>query len=238
MKHKLNIVATSDLHGYLPKITKSADIMLLAGDVSPLNIQRNKILVWEWFSTDFSEWVKNLPVEKVYMIAGNHDFIDDWSEHKIFDFEKLFDGKLKYLRNETKNHIDNGGCSWSIFGTPYCHIFGSWPHMVSDEYMKELFKEIPDKVDIIISHDPPYGVGQIDCILEAKRWSNQPPEHLGNIPLRNRLEEIDFKLLVAGHIHSGSKDLFEFNSGQCVNVSLLDENYCDFYEPFYYTLEK
>ena len=31
----IDIVASSDFHGYLPKITKPFDLMLLAGDLEP-----------------------------------------------------------------------------------------------------------------------------------------------------------------------------------------------------------
>ena len=39
----LKIVAISDLHGNLPIIDKPAEIMLIAGDVIPFNIQFNKL---------------------------------------------------------------------------------------------------------------------------------------------------------------------------------------------------
>ena len=39
---KLKIVAISDMHGKLPVIKEPADIMLIAGDIVPLEIQFNK----------------------------------------------------------------------------------------------------------------------------------------------------------------------------------------------------
>jgi len=69
---KLKIVAISDLHGELPEIIMPADIMLLVGDIVPLNIQFNKAKSKKWFETEFAYWIKSLPVDKVYMVAGNH----------------------------------------------------------------------------------------------------------------------------------------------------------------------
>jgi Icc-related predicted phosphoesterase len=143
--------------------------------------------------------------------------------------------KLKYLKNEWiihRHHL----VQYSIFGTPYCHIFGNWPFMRTEEYMEEKFKEIPETVDIIISHDPPYGIGQVDQILESRRWNRETPESVGNPSLAKQLEKTKFKLLVCGHIHSGDHIPFEYNGGQVVNVSLKDENYDVKYEPFYYEL--
>ena len=105
--------------------------------------------------------------------------------------------------------------------------------MGTEEYMEEKFKNIPEECDIIISHDPPYDISFADTILQKPRWSNEGLEHVGNPPLAKRLSEIKYKLLVCGHIHSGDHDLFEFNGGQIVNVSIKDENYKVNYEPFY-----
>jgi len=147
------------------------------------------------------------------------------------------DFKLIYLKNNYVVHRHEGK-EYKIFGTPYCHIFGSWPFMRNDEYMEEKFKKIPEVVDIILSHDPPYGIGQVDQILETTRWSNNLLKHCGNLPLAKRLGEIEYQLLVCGHIHSGDHELFEFNGGQVVNVSIKNENYQVQYEPFYTTIEK
>jgi len=235
---KLKIVAISDLHGYLPEISQEANIMIIAGDISPLNIQFDKPKMKIWLEIEFAYWIKSLPVDKVYLVAGNHDaYFQGINQIQLATFKQQCDFKLVYLENNYVVHRHDGD-EFKIFGTPYCHIFGNWPFMVSDNYMEEKFKGIPDEVDIIISHDPPYGVGEVDCVLESTRWNNDPTQHKGNIPLRKRLEKIKYGWLFCGHLHSGRHSFESFNGGQCVNVSLKDENYQPVYKPYYCTLEK
>jgi len=238
MNKELKIIGISDLHGIIPLIKDSADILIIAGDISPLDIQRNHPKMKEWLETDFVNWIMKVPVDKVYLTPGNHDFwFEGKSETALYELRKLTSFKLEILINETKTYTDKDDNDWSIFGTPYCHIFGNWPFMRADEYMEEKFKAIPDVVDIIISHDPPYGSGA-DQILESRRWNNTIPEFVGNIPLNNRVKEVDFKLLLCGHIHSGNHDATPYHSGLVANVSILNEHYDENYKPLYFTLNK
>lgn len=229
----MKIIAISDLHGYLPEITEEADILLIAGDISPLYIQSNKLKMLEWLKTNFKEWVDNLPVDKIFLVAGNHDFVFESLTHSILlELLRLWKYKVVYLENQLATYIDKEGKEWSIFGTPYCHIFGNWPFMRSDEYLEEEFNKIPTPIDIIITHDPPYNVGFVDATLEIPYPRSIGPKHCGNILLRNRLEKINYKLCVSGHIHSGNHSLTKFNTGECINVSLLNESYEPTYKPF------
>lgn len=233
----LRIVAISDQHGYLPEIMEPADIMLIAGDISPLEIQFNRSAMKIWLEAEFSYWIKSLPVDKVYIIPGNHDaYFEGINQMNLAEFKQQCNFKLIYLENSFVVHRHNR-IEYKIFGTPYCHIFGNWPFMRSDEYMEEKFSHIPKDTDIIISHDPPYNIGQVDQMLESRRWNNEVPESLGNIPLANKLIETNFKLLVCGHIHSGDHNPFEFNGGKVVNVSIKDENYQPKYKPLYIELD-
>ena len=233
----LRIVAISDQHGYLPEITEPADIMLIAGDVSPLEIQFNKPKMKVWLETEFAYWIKSLPVDKVYVVAGNHDaYFEGINPINLAEFKKQCDFKLIYLENNYVVHRHDG-LEYKIFGTPYCHIFGNWPFMRSDEYMEDKFKSIPADCDIIISHDPPYGIGKVDQILETNKYYQEDFKSLGNIPLSKELLKINFKLLVCGHIHSGSHDVTEFYNGKVVNVSIKNEFYKPIYKPFYIELD-
>ena len=234
---KLRVVAISDIHGYFPIIEEPADILLIAGDISPLEIQFNKPKMKIWLETEFAYWIKNLPVERVFLIAGNHDsYLESISKANILALQRAC-VKLTYLKNEVCDYVDSYGQVWTIFGTPYCHIFGNWPFMRSEEYMVEKFKQIPDEVDIIISHDPPFSAGDVDVILEAPQHRfGRMFTHLGNDPLRDRIEKVNYKLLVCGHIHGGSHDFNE--EWKAVNVSYLNEYYNPHYTPFYITFTK
>ena len=233
----LKVVAISDQHGYLPEITEPADIMLIAGDISPLEIQFNKPKMKIWLETEFAYWIKSLPVDKVYMVAGNHDAIfEGINPMNLAEFKRQCDFKLIYLENNYVVHRHDGN-EYKIFGTPYCHIFGNWPFMRSDEYMEDKFKSIPADCDIIISHDPPYGIGQVDQILETNKYYQEDSKSLGNIPLSKELLKTNFKLLVCGHIHSGSHIPTEFYNGKVVNVSIKNEFYKPTYKPFYIELD-
>ncbi len=230
---KLKIVAISDMHGKLPVIKEPADIMLIAGDIVPLEIQFNKEFSKQWLETTFASWIKSLPVEKVYMTAGNHDFyFQGISNAQLADLKYATDYKLVYLKNESTIHKLDDGTEVQIFGTPYCTMFGTWPFMREDASLKEHFKHIPDKCDIIIAHNPPYAWNKSDMILEDPR-NRYIDEHCGSRPLTERLKEIDFKLLVCGHIHSGDHSLVD----KVVNVSIVNEQYNSAYEPFYTELE-
>lgn len=232
----MKIIAISDLHGYLPTIEEQADIMLIAGDISPLDIQFNKPAMKNWLLTQFSYWIINLPVKEVFLVAGNHDSVfEGISKTFLTELYLNTNYKLHYLKNEEFYYTDEEGIEWKIFGTPYCHIFGNWPFMRSEEVLEEKFKKIPENVDIIISHDPPYGIGAHDCVLQYPSRAN---EHIGNVPLRNQLEKTNFKLLCCGHIHSGDHNPSKFMNGEVVNVSINDEHYESTYPPFYTTLNK
>lgn len=224
----MKVCAISDLHGYLPNI-EECEILLIAGDISPLNIQFNKPAMKKWLELDFAYWIKSLPVDKVFLIAGNHDaYMESISQSNILSLEQACD-KLVYVKNECVHYYDKNFTLWSIFGTPYCKIFGNWPFMRSDEKLINYFEKIPNNVDIIITHDAPYNFGDVDTINNGK-------EHHGNKPLSDKLKTVNYKLAVCGHFHSGSHVYNE--DLNIVNVSYVNERYEPFYEPFYTELIK
>lgn len=231
----MKVIAISDLHGTLPVIEEEADILIIAGDIVPLDIQFNKPACQDWLFGEFVDWANALPVERVFVVAGNHDaLMETWKTNtKRLQLVNASVGKMIiYLCNESYDYIDKNGEIWTIFGTPYCHQFGNWPFMRSEEILEEKFKALPEEVDIIISHDPPYGVGFHDCILEKAYSRSIGPEHVGNLPLRKQLEKTKFKWLFCGHIHSGDHNPSEFMGGNVVNVSINNEHYTATYEPF------
>lgn len=226
----IKIVAVSDLHGNLPLIEEPADILLIAGDTIPLNIQFNKPASKKWLEEDFAKWINEVPVESVYMVAGNHDaYFESISATNLGLLKQATNFKLNYLKNSFLVYHSKDGVPCKIFGTPYCHIYGTWPFMREEACMVEKFKAIPNDVDIIISHDPPFGLSDADVILEDLRSLGRGLIHLGNKPLADRIKDLNFKLLVCGHIHSGDHNMVN----RIVNVSHVNENYSGVYPLFY-----
>lgn len=249
MDIKINATILSDFHGILPKIDSFSELLIIAGDISPFPIQGNIKEMENWLETDFRDWVEKLPIIQVILVPGNHDFIFQNKSIKWRkDFQKSFGGKLIILQHEPciLNIYDK---EYKIFGTPYCHQYGNWPFMLPDEQLEEKFKSIPPDLDILITHDPVFSMGDTDVILKPRYQSQAHFSHIGSIPLKMRLLEMYDKgeqlpkYIFCGHIHTGEHELKELIYGNQIvkvaNVSLMDE-YCDTlkYEPLQVDITK
>ena len=94
--------------------------------------------------------------------------------------------------------------------------------MLSDDTLKLKYSEIPENIDILLSHDVPYGA--CDKCLGWLDWG-RTPEHIGNKVLRDAILDKKVKLGVFGHLHSGNHEGELLGDTLCYNVSLLDESY-------------
>ena len=222
----MTVSCISDLHGYLPEIIPG-DLLLICGDIIPLEIQFNMPKSEEWFCKEFLSWANNLEYDKILFIAGNHDA---WLCRNSKLAREYFPkhGKITYLCNDSYAYIDSLGNNYTIFGTPYCHQFGNWSFMVSDEILRKKFSEIPENLDILITHDAPT-LGYVGIIQQSDSWNygNQ----CGNYILTEELLKKKPTNVFCGHIHSG---LHEFNNVEGINianVSLVDEHYHLVYDP-------
>lgn len=228
----MKICVISDLHGFLIDNIEPCELVLICGDIVPLNIQRNKQKSENWLRTKFAEWVKSLPCEQVIFIAGNHDFVFEgrdflWVNSIIV---KPTDGKASYLDNSFKDYLDKDGKVHRIYGTPACHIFGSWAFMYSDELLEHIYSNMPENCDILISHDAP---NINDCgLIPPGRW-NSTPVNAGNEVLAQAILEKKPKYAFCGHIHEGNHILAKCGDTTLANVSILDDTYSVNYEPLY-----
>ena len=217
----MKIVAISDLHGNLPTIEEVAIIYCIAGDIMPLNIQSNDRKCRKWLKEEFIPWANNLPCSHVVLIAGNHDFVFQRMEKEAIDV--IFEGsKVIYLEN---SGVQLEGLN--IFGTPWCHQFGHWAFMTDDDSLVKLFNDIPENVDILLTHDAPYGTS--DILFQNTAWNIG--EHIGCVPLRDAIIEKKPKIVLHGHLHSTNHKKEVLVESDVYNVSLLDENYDLIYDP-------
>lgn len=223
----MKILATSDTHGFLPKIEEAFDLFLIGGDVCPAHDHYYAYQI-EWLMNDFVEWVKSLPYKnewsQVVMIPGNHDFVGERMTHiEIRELESKCEGRLKFLRHDMYDFeflVSDGLDSLRIFGTPYCSIFGNWAFMIDDESLDKKFAQIPEGIDILLSHDSP-NINKLGAILEGP-WKN---DDTGNKILAKHIPRIHPKLFISGHFHSGNHNFENIDGVWMGNVSYVNEHY-------------
>lgn len=241
----MKVIVLSDLHGYLPEIITEFNLMLICGDICP--VWNHSVSYQEsWLKKEFKAWVNNLPYRddfsRVVFIAGNHDFyFERVPERDIHKFLYTIDYRLIYLENSVYYCMDltaENPKEISIFGTPYCTQFGNWAFMRSSDYLKEKFSEIPEDIDIIISHDPPYGMNGLGSITEG----HQKGVECGSKELKEAVERCKPKYLFCGHIHSGnhifSRCIFPDSDKEMwsANVSIMDEYYTPVHKPLIFDI--
>lgn len=223
----MKILASSDFHGQLPTIDSPFDLFLIAGDICPTtNHQVSYQMAW-LFNT-FVAWINSLPYKnpwsKVILVPGNHDFaLERISHTDIMELENKCENHLKFLRHDMYDFefpVSDGLDALRIFGTPYCSIFGHWAFMINDESLEKKFSQIPEDVDILVSHDSP-NVNKIGAILEGP-WAS---DTTGNKVLPKHIERVKPKLFVSGHFHSGNHNFEVINGTLMGNVSYVDEDY-------------
>lgn len=231
----MKFLATSDLHGNLPKVETPFDLLMICGDVCPTHDQYYAFQ-FEWLKNDFVNWIKSLPFKtpfsKVVMTWGNHDFAGErMSRAEMRQLEIETGDRLKILRHDVYEFefpVSDGIDSLKIFGTPYCSLFGTWAFMVSDETLEKKFGQIPEDTNIIISHDSP-NIYDLGSILEGRHRDRTT----GNRILANHIERVKPLIFHSGHFHSGNHMFEEHNGTMLANVSFVNEEY----EPFYPFLE-
>lgn len=227
----IKICSFSDMHGQLDFAIESCDIVLICGDIMPLNIQSNPTRSEEWIRSIFIPWCMSLPCERVVFIAGNHDFLMSDHPDRI---RLMLQGQDKVIYLDCETYEYNG---YVIYGTPMCKPFGRWAFMPSyeeqDKRYERHLKSI-GRIDIVMSHDAPFGVSDV-ILQEDCLWADG--SHIGNKSLRKFIEKAQPKLQVKGHLHTTSREIEMLGETKVYSVSLLNENYEMVFEPTYIDLE-
>lgn len=220
------IVATSDLHGKLPKpkTMPAGDILLIAGDITPTtdhSIEYQRI----WLDSAFRYWLSQLSYKHVICVFGNHDFI---GEQNPYGVEKL-NLPCKFLTDE---EVTVEGLR--IYGTPHQPYFFGWAFNLYEPKLREKWDLIPQGIDILVSHGPPQGYGD----LTEDHETTGKIIHVGSPSLTLKIEEIKPKLVVYGHIHSGYNTYTNPNCPNTIlaNVAYVNEKYQPANDPMVFEL--
>jgi Icc-related predicted phosphoesterase len=217
----MKIATVSDVHGMWDQLDyPGADVLVFAGDIMG-NYNRDPVIdahlqleELERFDLFTADLVAQGLYSHIVFVAGNHDWL----------FEKL----PREARSKLGSHItylENSGATllgYNFYGAPQQNWFHSWafnfpPPGTSHAKKAALlcWDAIPNDVDILITHGPPYGI--LDLTYGG--------QNVGCPYLEDRLQHLhQLKLHIFGHIHYSygkkmrQKTLF-------VNTAICDENY-------------
>jgi len=175
-----SIFSFSDTHGHHRdlKVPEGADIIICAGDAVEDDLKG-----WEY--DDFIEWFSSFPAKWKLFVPGNHEL--SFERGRADDItRKMAASGITVLQDAVED------CDGVIVGSVSANAH------VADE-------DIPDDLDILVTHYPPYGVldeerGSLEILTFVLR--SQPKYHL------------------FGHIHATSGQEFHLGQTICRNISV------------------
>jgi Icc-related predicted phosphoesterase len=213
---QLKCMAISDTHGMHDKVVVPADtdILFHSGDWCNAGYPGEAV--------SFIEWLSAQPARYKVFIAGNHE--------KCMDTDFFSEGDRDYIKSLINmdhtihflegNVIDIEGRK--IWGGPWQPEFGHWAfNLPRGQALKEKWEHIPQGLDVLITHGPPYGV--LDYIQPRFARPGEDP-HVGCWDLMEKIKEVKPKFHLFGHIHyaAGRKTI---DSTEFINASSCDERY-------------
>ena len=176
----MKIVAFSDTHFRpAPYITdEDIDILIFAGDWSGMSHELETIT--------FANWFNEQPGNHKILVPGNHDYF-------VNSIEGAWVNEYKEI---------NG---FNILASPYTPEFCNWNYMKSEAALDRMYDCFPVAVDILITHGPCYGIGDL-C-------DNQ---HIGSKALLKYVEKVKPLIHIFGHIHGAFGQYAKYWKKDCL----------------------
>ena len=160
-----------------------------------------------------------MPHKHKVVIAGNHDLSFHFQPH-------LTTGILTNANYLQDSSVNIEGVNFH--GSPWTPKFGfGWAFNAEEEDMKDIAESMPREIDVLITHGPPHGIG--DLCLSGDR--------AGCPSLLDAAKDRQPLLYVFGHIHEG-RGCAKICDTFYVNATNVDFNYRLVHDPVIFDLFK
>lgn len=221
----MKIIAMSDQHGHLPDIPP-CDLLIVAGDQCPdivggVSARNNPDHQMRWFERVWMPWRYEQPVGACVVTWGNHDFCG----LQYANFVDQMGGKVTHVVSDQAVEVDG----LLLYLTPWSNTFMKWAFMQEPSALASVYAEIPEGLDILVSHQPPLGYGSV-CTYRDPRDGVTKTEHVGSVELLDAIRQAKPRAVVCGHVHSGY-GTYDCDGIPVFNVSVVDEGYSLVHQP-------
>ncbi|MFA5599139.1 MAG: metallophosphatase domain-containing protein [Phenylobacterium sp.] len=210
----MKIVFISDLHSQLDFKVPPCDVLCICGDIT---YHYTAVRQLEWINSTFKLWMEKVSAKYIVIIPGNHD-----AAFKHLENSRIANIPWNLLINQT---IEIDGVKF--WGSPYTPYFARIAFEETEDGLRKIYEAIPKDTDIILSHGPPFGIGDL----------NFHNEHCGSDALYDAVMKIKPKIVAYGHIHQ-DHGIRERDGIKFINCSLLDDDYRMVFEPIVIDFEK
>lgn len=215
----VRVAAIADLHGNLPPMPE-CDLAIIAGDICPnyhglpaLDAHEQE----KWLYRDFKWWLQAQPCRYAVLTWGNHDFIGAYRPATLMWprgnelFSELSIDEESFLAKKL---------GLRVWLSPWSPRFYDWAFMKDEQALWDIYQQIPEGLDILVSHTPPM-------------WccdKNERGDHVGSRALYDRIRDMHDaapQVLVCGHIHPARgrgmlRPEWTMNACEVRNVSAVD----------------
>ena len=220
----MRIVAISDQHGFLPEIPP-CDLLIVAGDVCPDTFERHFAadrpeLQKAWFDREIRPWLAASPATHKLLTWGNHDWCGEACDFHSDGPPAAASKTLQILlAQSTTIPRPDGGPPLRVWASPWSNRFGDWAFMRAPADLAPVYESIPEGIDVLVSHQPPYG--HCDAVPDFRTGRPSPQ---GSRQLLMAIDRVKPKIVICGHIHEGHGRA-DHDGVPIYNVSVVDEHY-------------
>lgn len=220
---RISIISdTHAKHKVLNDTLPGGDILIHAGDLSSMGYVHEIQNFCKWFGS-VSDYDHRI------FIAGNHDFLFENHPDRAAEIVNSYEW-INYLQDSFVTVGGEYGDLVKVYGSPWQPEFCHWAFNLprNGEELARVWTDIPEDVDILVTHGPAYG--KLDQVKGR-------PDKLGCELLAARIAELKPKIHVCGHIHSGNGYYFD-GTTHYFNASVLNEQYVYAYKPLTFDWNK
>ncbi|MHA1167382.1 MAG: metallophosphatase domain-containing protein [Candidatus Hodarchaeales archaeon] len=204
----MKLIAIADTHGLHRSLEiPDGDVLIHAGDLTRHGTLDDV--------REFNDFLGTLPHSHKIVITGNHDFC----------FEKDREACEELLTNciylQDQEVIIDG---IKFYGSPWQPWFYDWAfNLQRGPEIRAKWELIPKDTDVLITHGPPYGIGDVTF----------QKEHAGCEDLLEIVERTKPAVHIFGHIHEGY-GITSNGTTTFINASSYNHNYQAINQPVIY----